>query len=135
MAQRIGTTCFRPLSGSKVSERQWTLRLRLQKKGFRPLSGIKVSEQDEDGFIVSDWGSFRPLSGSKVSERSGRGGLTIASPEVSVPSRGLRYLNRKSILLKSMPICFRPLSGIKVSEPYWKNGYSWFHGFPSPLGD
>ena len=35
---------------------------------------------------------------------------------VSVPSRGLRYLNDFEDTLRQLKVCFRPLTGIKVSE-------------------
>ena len=84
--------------------------------GFRPLTGIKVSERQEE---------YQALSINAV----------------SVPSRGLRYLNClstnqhcrtlsrfrpltgikvselfKTILKRNLFHCFRPLTGIKVSE-------------------
>ena len=64
------------------------------------------------GFI-----GFRPLTGIKVSERMVLLPILDNNDMVSVPSRGLRYLNislttsKKPILLR-----FRPLTGIKVSE-------------------
>lgn len=60
---------------------------------FRPLSGSMVSEHLAFNLINSlDYESFRPLSGSMVSEL---GGIYFMSKlrRVSVPSRGLRYLN------------------------------------------
>ena len=60
--------------------------------GFRPLTGIKVSEQL--GKQLKKLGfSFRPLTGIKVSERGFFFFLPTRKLLVSVPSRGLRYLN------------------------------------------
>ena len=43
---------------------------------------------------------------------------TLTMPGVSVPSRGLRYLNKMKFNIKYLKNSFRPLSGIKVSELY-----------------
>ena len=56
---------------------------------------------------------------------------------VSVPSRGLRYLNRYEIMkaLKTVT-SFRPLTGIKVSEPAVETAIAKIgEKFPSPHGD
>ena len=65
------------------------------------------------------FGRFRPLSGVKVSERvTNPCDYTIFS-SVSVPSRGLRYLNKMfKVIVENYYECFRPLSGVKVSELY-----------------
>ena len=61
--------------------------------GFRPLTGIKVSEHDLTVSSMSrEYGSFRPLTGIKVSERKSEE-INKTFNYVSVPSRGLRYLN------------------------------------------
>ena len=58
---------------------------------------------------------FRPLTGIKVSEPVPTIDLKVISA-VSVPSRGLRYLNNQSWKQHIIASRFRPLSGIKVSE-------------------
>ena len=84
---------FRPLAGSKVSERQQEMHITPKAECFRPLSGTKVSEQFfEASFDLSEPIGFRPLAGIKVSELH--------------HTRALQNL-----------LSFRPLSGIKVSEP------------------
>ena len=62
-------------------------------------------------------GGFRPLTGIKVSEPSLQYLNNNGFINVSVPSRGLRYLNRYFVMTDDEKrICFRPLTGIKVSE-------------------
>ena len=84
---------------------------------FRPLSGSKVSERGNPWIIYVKQLRFRPLTGIKVSERKARKTKMNNLPTVSVPSRGLRYLNRpfynQTIRRDDS---FRPLTGIKVSE-------------------
>ena len=84
---------FRPLTGIKVSELHKIIVLSFVVNRFRPLTGIKVSEQKRDCRTNTFWRSFRPLTGIKVSEQCNelveKYGLLV-----SVPSRGLRYLNR-----------------------------------------
>ena len=62
--------------------------------------------------------SFRPLAGNEVSEQTN----SIRKPKIihiSVPSRGLRYLNDLTPIDDELNGgSFRPLSGIKVSELY-----------------
>ena len=63
--------------------------------------------------------SFRPLTGIKVSELGYFMNQYELTLEVSVPSRGLRYLNeRAENNMKTIKISFRPLTGIKVSERF-----------------
>ena len=59
---------------------------------------------------------FRPLSGNKVSEQRIASKITREKRKVSVPSRGIRYLNGLTKMNTQLPNCFRPLSGNKVSE-------------------
>ena len=62
-------------------------------------------------------GGFRPLTGIKVSEPSLQYLNNNGFINVSVPSRGLRYLNRYFVMTDDEKrICVRPLTGIKVSE-------------------
>ena len=71
--------------------------------------------------------SFRPLSGSKVSEHQWRG-FEISRDTVSVPSRGLRYLNILGMGTTEHHVrSFRPLVGSKVSEPLDKDGNERHH--------
>ena len=60
-------------------------------------------------------GGFRPLTGIKVSERNNYG-IYVRNERVSVPSRGLRYLNNLVVNGRIYTLGFRPLTGIKVSE-------------------
>ena len=55
---------------------------------------------------------------------------------VSVPSRGVRYLNKLNFNNGDKVDSFRPLTGSKVSEPYVTN-YIGYGGnmFPSPHGE
>ena len=82
-------------------------------------------------------GGFRPLTGIKVSEPSLQYLNNNGFINVSVPSRGLRYLNEiKEARLCIMEACFRPLTGIKVSElPVSLKVRYEKPGFPSPHGD
>ena len=59
--------------------------------------------------------SFRPLAGSKVSEPI-QSLLLLLMILVSVPSRGVRYLNEEKEATEKEADSFRPLAGIKVSE-------------------
>ena len=59
---------------------------------FRPLSGNEVSEPKRFSHAAQKYEGFRPLSGSKVSEPKLRPPYVLGR-EVSVPSRGVRYLN------------------------------------------
>ena len=80
-------------------------------------------------------GCFRPPAGSKVSER--QQDLFQQRKAVSVPSRGVRYLNLEKLKAEYSDLDgFRPLSGSKVSERYNYYEYSreW-KKFPSPRGD
>ena len=77
------------------------------------------------GFI-----GFRPLTGIKVSERMVLLPILDNNDMVSVPSRGLRYLNHNQTLSKNKKKhCFRPLTGIKVSERYQIKNNDGFRGF------
>ena len=69
-------------------------------KSFRPLAGSMVSEPHGMGLMVPHVKSFRPLAGIKVSELNGKVVFCI-EPMVSVPSRGLRYLNKEHMELIS----------------------------------
>ena len=83
------------------------------------------------GFI-----GFRPLTGIKVSERMVLLPILDNNDMVSVPSRGLRYLNHNQTLSKNKKKhCFRPLTGIKVSEPFIVPRKLYDSQFPSPHGD
>lgn len=62
-----------------------------QKLHFVPLRGVRYLYTDTNQQNAPP-ASFRPLSGSKVSELAALEELK-ASGGVSVPSRGLRYLN------------------------------------------
>ena len=68
-------------------------------KSFRPLAGSMVSEPHGMGLMVPHVKSFRPLAGIKVSELNGKVVFCI-EPMVSVPSRGLRYLNVELVFLR-----------------------------------
>ena|GEM_PF-4299381 len=55
--------------------------------------------------------------------------------KVSVPSRGLRYLNNEKKIIDLIEDRFRPLTGIKVSERGPKEQGGAGMRFPSPHGD
>ena len=55
--------------------------------------------------------------------------------KVSVPSRGLRYLNLDGGTLTKTVRGFRPLSGIKVSELSNEEYYNLGLAFSSPRGE
>ena len=80
-------------------------------------------------------GCFRPPAGSKVSER--QQDLFQQRKAVSVPSRGLRYLNLEKLKAEYSDLDgFRPLSGSKVSEPLKSvMNIGLYTLFPSPLGE
>ena len=72
--------------------------------------------------------SFRPLTGTLLSKQS-LINLKIMQRELSVPSRGLSYLNRLTLWKKALKICFRPLTGTLLSkhkflERVFHGGYS-----------
>ena len=73
--------------------------------------------------------SFRPLTGTLLSKpKAGRDFVTCGLI-VSVPSRGLSYLNRLTLWKKALKICFRPLTGTLLSkhkflERVFHGGYS-----------
>ena len=84
--------------------------------GFRPLTGIKVSERMVLLPILdnNDMVSVPSRGLRYLNQKQYR---KLVTKWVSVPSRGLRYLNHNQTLSKNKKKhCFRPLTGIKVSE-------------------
>jgi len=84
---------------------------------FRPLSGFMVSQLKKAfriSLVVSE--SFRPLSGFMVSQYT-PDGVNLVYVRVSVPCRGLWFLNEVWHIRDGMPhLGFRPLSGFMVSQ-------------------
>ena len=83
--------CFRPLSGSYISQLCSEFIRRVRQESFRPLSGSYISQ-----FRQSD------LSGS--------------GSQVSVPYRGATFLNLLEYQLNAADVRFRPLSGSYISQ-------------------
>ena len=87
---------------------------------FRPLSGSYVSQLLAVLFVTDNLASFRPLSGSYVSQSS-LYEHSFFSILVSVPCRGAMFLNVNVIPEKSTEVySFRPLSGSYVSQSFKK---------------
>ena len=55
--------------------------------------------------------------------------------EVSVPSRGLSYLNENGCNHILQTASFRPLTGTLLSKAKSKLTNEWWYMFPSPHGD
>ena len=85
--------CFRPLTGTLLSNR-----------GIKNVRNFKKS--------------FRPLTGTLLSKHSMMNDLRkLKVKDVSVPSRGLSYLNDNEETLKiKEALCFRPLTGTLLSK-------------------
>ena len=108
--------CFRPLSGSYVSQSRSSVSSSSW-SGFRPLSGSYVSQLGKSPiYTVEDPDRFRPLSGSYVSQYSCRRLCLRKQLSVSVPCRGAMFLNYYGGIYKSVSEGFRPLSGSYVSQ-------------------
>ena len=86
------------------------MRVRSLEHGFRPLTGTLLSKPTEVGFVLSD--------------------------EVSVPSRGLSYLNENfRSEFRKTDTRFRPLTGTLLSKHVVEKQQSNMFMFPSPHGD
>ena len=102
--------CFRPLSGSYISQSLYGVLRTPQANSFRPLSGSYISQWYRFVSIVTPVFGFRPLSGSYISQSF-------------------------FIIFSNFSFCFRPLSGSYISQ--WKRRkvlrIRW--KFPSPIGE
>ena len=85
---------FRPLAGSKVSER-WIRFLRpiTVLKFPSPRGGVRFLNLNAKQVEAAERNGFRPLAGIKVPERHGEQRNAPKSGPVSVPLRGVRFLN------------------------------------------
>ena len=104
---------FRPLSGSYISQFfPWILQNSFR-KGFRPLSGSYISQSYRTAMVRSFIHRFRPLSGSYISQYF-ISCVCLLFIFVSVPYRGATFLNCNN-----------------------KKAWSWHAGerFPSPIGE
>ena len=103
-------TCFRPLSGSYISQYEHGNIKDYMCACFRPLSGSYISQSPEQFCqYISD--RFRPLSGSYISQCS-----ESFNPEV-------------------ITFCFRPLSGSYISQSSTHHSAILHYRFPSPIGE
>ena len=108
-------TCFRPLSGSYISQCKRKTKGENHEQFPSPIGELHFSI-DELIPIARDIQCFRPLSGSYISQW-----LILTSKKmqkfVSVPYRGATFLNLKAMFsLKSKITGFRPLSGSYISQ-------------------
>ena len=71
--------------------------------------------------MVSNSISFRPLTGTLISKHANQAQQTLRELKVSVPSRGLSYLNVRKIFEKKSEQSFRPLTGTLLSKRYFHN--------------
>ena len=67
-----------------------------KEESFRPLTGTLLSKHNTQEF--DDWvgDCFRPLTGTLLSKRENISNTSLMQNGVSVPSRGLSYLNIKA---------------------------------------
>ncbi len=83
-------------------------------RGFRPLTGTLLSKQESKNMMVSN-SSFRPLTGTLLSKPKWQKEVDFLM-QVSVPSRGLSYLNELRLMFSYHASCFRPLTGTLLSK-------------------
>ena len=82
---------------------------------FRPLSGSYISQLFAHPLLLRIHNSFRPLSGSYISQLE-LGILYSGNSIVSVPYRGATFLNNRNIPVLLAIKRFRPLSGSYISQ-------------------
>ena len=138
-------TCFRPLSGSYISQ------CKRKTKGenheqfpspigelhfsidelipiardiqcFRPLSGSYISQYEHGNIKDYMCACFRPLSGSYISQYN-QSEFESMMDEVSVPYRGATFLNAMAVAT-TPATGFRPLSGSYISQYHPRNPMS-----------
>ena len=84
---------FRPLTGTLLSKPVRTDRALKALLSFRPLTGTLLSKHKEpEDFRSETRTSFRPLTGTLLSKQNKKYFISNKR-RVSVPSRGLSYLN------------------------------------------
>ena len=150
-------TCFRPLSGSYISQCKrktkgenheqfpspiGELHFSIVKEenaqkyanSFRPLSGSYISQYEHGNIKDYMCACFRPLSGSYISQ----------SPEqfcqyISDRFRPLSgsYISQcsESFNPEVITFCFRPLSGSYISQSSTHHSAILHYRFPSPIGE
>ena len=126
--------CFRPLSGSYISQYEHGNIKDYMCACFRPLSGSYISQSPEQFCqYISD--RFRPLSGSYISQCS-----ESFNPEVITfcfrPLSG-SYISQcsESFNPEVITFCFRPLSGSYISQSSTHHSAILHYRFPSPIGE
>ena len=132
----ISIPCFRPLSGSYISQSEKGNRDGNSHLFPSPIGELhfsiknrKTSSKYSDG--------FRPLSGSYISQLiTNTSAPSSQLMKVSVPYRGATFLNRVLIPYEKGTECFRPLSGSYISQLFYELLLSSCKSvFPSPIGE
>ena len=101
-------TCFRPLSGSYISQCKRKTKGENHEQFPSPIGELHFSI-DELIPIARDIQCFRPLSGSYISQLLKKK-MHKNTPIVSVPYRGATFLNMSTVILK--------ITCVHVSVPY-----------------
>ena len=100
-----------PSRGLSYLNIMWVSQERRYKESFRPLTGTLLSKR-QNHWIFKSWqrSCFRPLTGTLLSKRIRLSSQRWKMIKVSVPSRGLSYLNVNKAVLNA-------LGGKNVSVP------------------
>ena len=113
---RHSVECFRPLSGSYISQWIWKVTYNFQLYRFRPLSGSYISQLWQAELWEWNLWCFRPLSGSYISQWN----CTLTTVTYISRFRPLSgsYISQffPWILQNSFRKGFRPLSGSYISQ-------------------
>ena len=131
--------CFRPLTGPTISQ-FWEGEGSDPFECFRPLTGPTISQSKAERDLVMIETGFRPLTGPTISQSKVKNSILAYIKEVSVPLRGLLFLNQRTSFphiqtagvsvplrgllflnvcnyaLNHIPYGFRPLTGPTISQ-------------------
>ena len=118
--------CFRPLSGSYISQFSIQSCACLYRIGFRPLSGSYISQLKDFLLYILILLHFRPLSGSYISQYK-RGGLKYMNEKFPSPIGELHFSISRHRTAKVLCLYFRPLSGSYISQSY--DGVCFWHRY------
>ena len=113
----MDSLCFRPLSGSYISQYEKCLIDGKDENGFRPLSGSYISQWELHLSLKFSHHVSVPYRGATFLNL----GVIIYEEKrtVSVPYRGATFLNLKYIWRPQIGKSFRPLSGSYISQFYY----------------
>ena len=112
------STCFRPLAGFKVIQRETATTITYNVYGFPSPRGVQGYPTSLAQYIRSDMAKFpspRGVQGYPTAAQDGAD-RPVHDARVSVPSRGSRLSNSQGSLSPLSLTRFRPLAGFKVIQ-------------------